>query len=420
MSTPRPDLADFDSRLDRLAELAVRVGVGLLPGQKLLVNASLETAPLVRRIVAQAYRAGSRLVTATWDDPAVTLARFSHAPRDSFAEVPTWQVDGVVRALEEGHACIHVSGDDPALLAGQDPQLVSVAGAARAAARQRWTALIAAMAVNWCVVPAAVPAWARVVFPDVSETEAVARLWEAIFRVCRVDEPDPVASWLAHADALERRARHLTDARFSALHVRGPGTDLRIGLADGHRWIGARSTAANGAVCIANMPTEEVFTMPHAARVDGVVRASRPLSVRGTLVEDLQVRFAEGRIVEVHATRGQEVFERLIDTDQGARRLGEVALVPHGSLVSQTGTLFYSTLFDENAASHIAIGQCYSENLTGYEALTPEARAAAGANQSLVHVDWMIGSAETLVDGLAHDGTVVPIMRAGEWVLPVT
>ena len=412
---PRPDVADFDTRLDRLAELAVSVGVGLLPGQKLLVNASLDAAPLVRRIVAQAYRAGSRLVTVAWDDPGVTLARFAQAPRDSFAEVATWQIDGLVRALEEGHACIHVSGEAPALLAGHDPHLVSTAGAARAAARQHWTAIISAMAVNWCIVPAAVPAWARAVYPGATDVDAVARLWDAIFRVCRVDEPDPAVAWRAHADALERRARRLTDAAFASLHIRDAGTDLRIGLAAGHRWVGARSTAANGAVCVANMPTEEIFTMPHAARVDGVARASRPLSVRGTLVEDLEVQFAEGRITDVRATRGQQVFERLIDTDAGGRRLGEVALVPHGSRVSETGTLFYNTLFDENAASHIAIGQSYAENLDGHAVLTPEARAAAGANQSLVHVDWMIGSATSDVDGLASDGTVVPLMRAGEW-----
>jgi aminopeptidase len=407
---------EFDTQLDALAEVAVKVGVGLLPGQKLLIGAPLEAAPLARRIVEHAYKAGSRLVTVLWEDSAVTLARFRHAPRDSFAEVPAWLFDATVLALQEHHAYIHVSGEDPNLLAGQDARFVATASEARAVARRRWTQLISDMAVNWCVVPAAVPAWARMVFPGTTDADAVERLWQTIFRLCRVDQLDPVAAWQRHASDRSRRAQWLNEQRFAALHVRGPGTDLRIGLVEGHLWVGASSTASNGAVCIPNMPTEEVFTMPHAHAVEGHVRASKPLSVRGSLIEDIHVRFAAGRIVEASATRGQDVFEQLLDTDEGARRLGEVALVPNGSLVSRSGLLFYNSLFDENAASHIALGQCYSETLGNYGHLTPAQRLQAGANQSLIHVDWMIGSGHADVDGVTEDGARVPVMRAGEWV----
>ena len=406
---------DLTSQLDALAEVAVKVGVGLLPGQKLLIGAPLEAAPLVRKIVEHAYCAGSRLVTVLWDDPAVTAARYEHAVRDSFTEVPAWLFDGAIRALEENSAYLHVSGEDPMALSAHDPELIAIASKARAAARRRWSEIVAETAVNWCVVPFAGAAWARKVFSGQTEGEAIERLWQVIFQLCRIDDPDPVAAWGRHASALSETADWLSAQRFSALHVTGPGTDLLIGLVEGHRWVGASSTARNGAVCIPNIPTEEVFTMPHALRVEGHARATKPLSVRGCLVEEMRVEFREGRVVDARASRGQLVLDELLDCDEGARRLGEVALVPHSSLVSASGLLFYNSYFDENAAIHIAFGQCYAENLQDYAQLSPTQRRNAGANESLIHVDWMIGSAETNVDGVDAQGAMVPVIRAGDW-----
>ncbi len=233
----------------------------------------------------------------------------------------------------------------------------------------------------------------------------------------RADLPDPIAAWKAHGEYLKNRVDFMNAKRFAALHFRGPGTDLRVGLADDHLWAGGGTRAGNGVYCQPNIPTEEVFTTPHKDRVEGTVRSSKPLSHQGTLMEGIAVRFEQGRIVEATATTGQEVLERMINTDDGARRLGEVALVPHGSPIAQSGVLFWNTLFDENAASHIALGQAYSTCLIGGEKMDDATLASKGANSSLIHVDWMIGSGEMDVDGIAANGAAEPLMRKGEWVL---
>jgi aminopeptidase len=244
----------------------------------------------------------------------------------------------------------------------------------------------------------------------------VAKLWDAIFAASRIDGDDPVAAWTAHNDALHARARGLNQRRFASLRFTGPGTDLTVGLGDEHEWHGGSSRAKNGIVCNPNIPTEEVFTTPHRLRVDGRVTSTKPLSYQGTLIERIAVTFAEGGIVEARAAKGEDVLNKVLDTDEGARRLGEVALVPYSSPISQSGLLFYNTLYDENAASHIALGQSYSQCFVNGGSLTPDELAARGANNSLIHIDWMIGSGEVDVDGLAADGGAVPLMRRGDWV----
>ncbi len=276
--------------------------------------------------------------------------------------------------------------------------------------------LITRHTINWTIVACATPEWAKLVFPDDPADVAVAKLWEAIFVASRVNADDPVVEWQEHGARLKQRVDLLNAKRFSALHFKGPGTDLTVGLADDHLWAGGGTTAGNGVYCQPNIPTEECFTTPHKDRVNGTVRASKPLSHQGTLIENIAVRFEGGKIVEATATAGEDVLNRLISTDDGARRLGEVALVPHSSPIAQSGVLFWNTLFDENAASHIALGQAYSTCLIGGEKMDAEALAKLGANASLIHVDWMIGSGEMDVDGVAADGTSEPLMRKGEWV----
>jgi aminopeptidase len=276
--------------------------------------------------------------------------------------------------------------------------------------------LITRHEINWTIVACATPAWAAAVFPDLPKDEAVARLWNAIFAASRADQPDPVAAWKKHDANLHARCDRLNEKSYSALHFRGPGTDLRVGLSDGHLWLGGGTTAGNGQYCIANMPTEEVFTTPHKDRVEGKVTSTKPLSHQGTMIEGISVEFKDGKIVEAHANRGQQVLQRMIETDEGARRLGEVSLVPHSSPISASGLLFMNTLFDENAACHIALGQAYSSCLRDGDTLTPEQLTARGANSSLIHVDWMIGSNRIDVDGITAAGNSEPVMRAGEWV----
>jgi aminopeptidase len=405
--------------LDRLAEVAVRVGLRLEPGQDLLITAPAAALPLVRRIASAAWRAGAGLVTPILSDGALARARFAEAPEASFDRAPGWLYDGMAKAFDANTARLAVVGEDPMLLSEADPDRVARANRANSAAYQPALKRISGFDINWAIVAWPGLDWARRVFPDLPDTEAVAALAQAIFAASRLDTPDPVAAWETHNAALARRCDWLNAHDFAALHFRSSGTDLTVGLADQHAWMGGASTARNGITCNPNIPTEEVFTTPHAARVEGVARATKPLSHQGTLIEDIAVRFEGGRIVEATASRGEAVLHRMIDSDEGARRLGEVALVPHSSPISASGLLFYNTLFDENAACHIALGQCYAKCFRDAGAAGPEAVAERGGNASVIHVDWMIGGPDTGIDGITHDGARVPVFRAGEWAQQV-
>ncbi|QUS36240.1 aminopeptidase [Falsirhodobacter algicola] len=400
-------------KLDRLAEVAVKVGLNLQPGQDLLLTAPVAALPLVRRIAAHAYAAGAGVVTPLFSDEEVTLARYAHAREESFDRAADWLYRGMAEAFGANTARLAVSGENPALLAGQDPAKVSRAGRAQSRAYKPALEKISGFDINWNIVSYPNPSWARQVFPDLPEDEAVTRLAEAIFAASRVDGDDPVGAWQAHNDALRSRSAWLNEQGFAALHFTGPGTDLTVGLADGHRWMGGASVARNGITCNPNIPTEEVFTTPHALRVEGHVSATKPLAHQGTLIDGIRVTFKDGAITEAHATKGEDVLRKLIDTDEGARRLGEVALVPHSSPISASGLLFYNTLYDENAASHIALGQCYAKCFEGDP--TAEQVRAQGGNSSLIHVDWMIGSGQIDIDGVHADGRRVPVFRKGEW-----
>jgi aminopeptidase len=408
----------FAEKLDRFARLAVYVGLNLQPGQELVVTASTEMVPLVRRITEHAYKAGAVLVTTLYADDEATLARYKFAQDASFDGAAKWLADGIAAAYGSGAARLGLTGANPALLAGQDPGKVSRANTALSKVMKPAMELITRHAINWSILAAATPDWAKLVFPGVAEDEAVAKLWDAIFVASRATGQDPVADWKAHSAEIHKRVALLNEKRYYALrfHSADGATDLTVGLSDGHLWAGGGSTGGNGVFCNANIPTEECFTTPHKDRVDGFVTASKPLSHQGTLIENIRCRFAGGKIVEASATAGEDALKRLIATDEGASRLGEVALVPHSSPIAQSGLLFWNTLFDENAASHIALGQAYATCLIDGETQDEATLAGRGANSSLIHVDWMIGSGAMNVDGVAADGGSEPLMRAGEWV----
>jgi aminopeptidase len=413
---PRNLQASIDPvKLDRLAEVAVKVGLRLERGQDLFLTAPVVALPLVRRIVEHAYRAGAGLVTPIFSDEEITLSRFRNAPDESFDRAPGWLYDGVAKAFSANTARLAIVGDNPMLLSNEDAGKVARANKANSVAYQPALEKIAGFDINWNIVAYPGASWAKQVFPDDAEELAVAKLADAIFAASRVDNDDPVSAWAAHNAALKKRTEWLNGKRFRALHYSGPGTDLTIGLADGHEWQGGASSAKNGITCNPNIPTEEVFTTPHARRVEGHVASTKPLSYQGTLIDKIAVRFEEGRIVEAKAARGEAVLNKVLDTDDGARRLGEVALVPHSSPISASGILFFNTLFDENASCHIALGQCYSKCFVGGAELTPEQIAAQGGNKSLIHIDWMIGSDRIDIDGIAEDGSRTPVFRKGEW-----
>jgi aminopeptidase len=402
-------------KLDKLAGVAVKVGLNLGVGQDLFLTAPVAALPLVRRIAEHAYKAGAGLVTPILSDDEVTLARYRFGPDGSFDRAPDWLYEGVAKAFAENTARLAIVGDNPMLLSKEDPARVARANKANSIAYKPALEKIAGFDINWNIIAYPTPAWASQMFPGEQEHDAVAKLAEAIFAASRIDNDDPVAAWAAHNAELRRHTEWLNGQRFHALHYSGPGTDLTIGLADGHEWQGGASTAKNGITCNPNIPTEEVFTTPHARRVEGRVAATKPLSYQGTLIEHIAVRFEEGRIVEAKATRGEEVLNKVLDTDDGARRLGEVALVPHSSPISKSGLLFFNTLFDENAACHIALGQCFAKCFVDGARLTPAQIAAQGGNKSLIHIDWMIGSDSIDIDGVRADGSRVAVFRKGEW-----
>ncbi|MGQ2970367.1 MAG: aminopeptidase [Allorhizobium sp.] len=412
-----PDLsASIDPhKLDKLAEVAIKVGLQLQKGQDLVLTAPLVAVPLVRLITAHAYKAGASTVTTFYSDEETTLARYRHGHDDSFDRAPNWLYDGMAKAYENGAARLAIAGDNPMLLAQEDPTKVGRANKATSIAYKPALEHISNFDINWNICSYPNPSWAKLVFPDMPIEEAVRKLADAIFAASRVDREDPVAAWAEHNAELKKRSTWLNGERFAALHFTGPGTDLTVGLADGHEWHGGASTAKNGVTCNPNIPTEEVFTTPHALKVEGHVSSTKPLSHQGTLIDNIQVRFEGGRIVEAKASKGEAVLNKVLDTDDGARRLGEVALVPHSSPISASGVLFYNTLFDENASCHIALGQCYSKCFLDGASLSQDQIKAQGGNSSLIHIDWMIGSDKVDIDGIRADGSKVPVMRKGEW-----
>jgi aminopeptidase len=405
----------FDQTLQQYAEIIIKVGLNLQSGQRLVIQSPVEALPLVRLVAACAYQAGARLVDIVYDDDQVTLARFRFAPRDSFTEDRLW----LGRMLDEhgraGNAFLRIYAEDPDLLKDQDPELVSQYKRSILKNRQGFTDQISRNAFNWCLVSVPVAGWAAKIFPELTPQQREERLWQSIFEVCRLKEESPVKTWKQHIQDLAARRDYLNQKRYSALKYSAPGTDLSVGLPEGHVWRSGSITSRGGIVFTPNLPTEEVFTLPHKDRVDGVVTAARPLSYASTLIDDFSLTFEAGRVVSFKAARGEEVLRKLIETDEGSHRLGEVALVPHSSPVSQSGLMFYNTLFDENAASHLAIGMAYQFTLQGGEKMSMEDFEAAGGNNSITHVDFMIGSGQMDIDGVCPDGRLEAVMRQGEW-----
>ena len=408
--------------LDTYGDLAVRIGLNLREGQRLLIigplangGVSIEAAPLVRHIAASAYRAGAELVEALWGDEGLQLARFAHARPQSFDQYSRWLPKALVEHVEGGHAILSIYANDPDLLRDQPTDRIGALQLGTATSVRPFRELISRNATNWSIVAAADSGWAAKVFPDAPSDARVTKLWDAITRLCRLDQPDPVGAWQRHLASLAERRDLLNRKRYDALRYRGPGTDLTLGLPTGHLWVSGQSVSQNGILFAPNVPTEEVFTIAHKDRVDGTVRSTKPLSHGGSLIDGFSLRFDGGRVVEMKAAKGDAVLRQLLETDEGAARLGEVALVPNGSPISQSGLLFYNTLFDENAASHVALGSAYRFTLEGGEAMSNEEFQQAGGNRSAVHTDFMIGSGELDIDGVFADGRSEPLMRSGEF-----
>ncbi len=417
---------NFENQLEAYAELTLKVGLNLQPGQRLLIGVPiyntgvpLGAAPLIRLLVKKAYQMGAKLVDVIWGDDEVLLARFQHASDDTFEEYPSWQAKALLDHVQRGDAILTVLGNDPDLLKNQNPELVTKLQQTVLKHTDPAMEYVRRSDINWSVIAVPVKDWASKVFPDVSPEEQMTRLWEAIFRICRLDEENPIEAWEEHIQQLVTYSEFLNEKSYSALKFTALGTDIMIGLPESHIWRNASTANKQGVPYVANIPTEEIFTLPHKEKADGIVRGSMPLSYGGAVMEDFTLTFKEGRVVKVQAKKGETILKRLVETDDGASRLGEIALVSHGTPIAQLGLLFYNILIDENAATHFALGSAYKFSLEGGGSISDDEFAAYGGNRSLVHIDFMIGSEEMDVDGITASGTTEPIMRRGRWAFNV-
>jgi len=405
----------FEQNLDKYAKLAVKVGVNIQPNQTLLVRSPIECAPFVRKVVKHAYDAGAKNVHIEWSDEECTLIKYLNAPEETFNEFPRWISEQYVDIAKEGGAFLSIYAQNPDLLKDVDPQRVANAQKSSATGLKEWRSYTLSDKCKWSIVSIPTEAWASKVFPDANTDEAVEKLWEAIFKCTRVDKEDPVKAWEQHNSDLKLRMNFLNDKNFKSLHFKSSKTDITIELPEGHVWLSGASKDPNGVNFNANIPTEEVFSMPHKFKVNGVVSSTKPLVYGGNVIDDFSITFKDGKIVDFTAEKGYETLSKLISTDEGSHYLGEVALVPFKSPISDTNIVFFNTLFDENASCHFAIGAAYRTNIKNGDELKDEELDAHGVNNSLTHVDFMIGSSDMDIVGTTHDGKEIQIFKEGNW-----
>jgi len=406
-----------ETRLKKYAELFVSSGGNVQKGQPVVIGCSVDDAYFGRMVQDFAYKAGACEVIMDWNDGPSTRTRYLYASNEIFDTYPQWSVDKLKYNDDRGAVYLWIDSDDPDLLAGVDPDRLKRASKAANMATKDHSALTMSNALRWsiCAVPS--PAWAKKVFPDVPEAEAIERLWECIIKGARADGDNPIADWEAHKNNFVTRVDYLNKKAFDALKITtGLGTDITIGLAKNHIWAGGGDIAKDGIPFFPNLPTEEIFTMPDRLRACGRVVASMPLSYQGSLIEGFEMTFKDGQVESYSAKKNQATLANIIEMDEGTRRLGEVALVANSSPIGQMGALFYNTLFDENAAAHLALGKAYPNNMADTEGMSEDELVAAGCNDSLLHVDFMFGTADMKVVGISKDGSETMFLNNGEFV----
>ncbi|MFX0023047.1 MAG: aminopeptidase [Candidatus Hermodarchaeota archaeon] len=414
--------SEFEENLEKYAEVIVKIGLNLQPGQRLLIGGPtsynygtpIELAPLVRLITKKAYRIGARLVEVFWDDEQIRKIRFENAPKDSFEEYPIWRLDCQYQFGKGGDAVLLFGAYNPDLLKDQDEKAMLTAYNTYAKHRKTFGDLISKSAVNWTAITAPVEGWAEKVFFDVPKEDQKKKFWDTIFEICRIKNGDPIVAWENHIKQLIVRSNYLNQKQYDSLKLEAPGTDLTIGLPKSHIWGSARFKTQSGIEFVGNIPTEEVFTTTHKDRTEGVVTSTKPRHT-DVIIDGMSLTFSKGRVIEASAKKGEEMLNKLLETDEGARRLGEIALVPHSSPISQSELLYYNTLIDENASSHIAIGRGFQFALKNGRNMSEEEFSKAGGNLSKTHIDFMIGSEKINVYGITKNGKIEPIMRNGEW-----
>ncbi|WP_040950690.1 aminopeptidase [Gorillibacterium massiliense] len=408
---------NFDRNLENYAELAVKIGVNIKKGQTLVINSPIEAAPFVRLAAKKAYEAGALNVHVEWSDDQTALMKYRYAPDEAFTLFPTWRVKGFVELAKQDAAFLYVKVTDPDLLQGIDPERIRVANKTSLEANAEFQPFTRENHNAWTIVAVPTPAWAAKIFPGKAPDDAVELLWEQIFKLTRSDKADPIAAWKEHLGTLQSKQTLLNEKHYTKLHYKGPGTDLTLELPELHQWVCAGEETQKGRAFVANIPTEEVFTSPHRNGTNGYVTSTKPLNYGGNLINNFTLTFKDGAVVDVKAEQGEEVLRNMLKTDEGASRLGEVALVPHQSPISNSNLVFYSTLYDENASCHLAVGSAFPFCMKGGASMSEEERKQNGLNKSMTHVDFMIGSADLDIDGELSDGTREAIFRKGNWVI---
>lgn len=403
--------------LEKYAELVVRMGVNIQKGQAFMINSPIECASFTRLLAKKAYEAGAKDVHINWSDDELTLLKYKHAPDEVLADFPEWRVKLQEGYAEDGAALLSIHATNPDLLADIDPKRIALADKASAEGLRNFRKYVMNDLITWSVISVPTKAWAKKMFPDVSEKEAMQQLWEAIIKTVRVDQEDPITAWKEHNATLKKAENLLNDKQYESLVFKAEGTDLTIGLPENHIWQGGAAVSEDGTTFNPNMPTEEVYCMPHKYKVNGTVKSTKPLNYGGSLIDNFSLTFKDGKVVDFKAEQGEASLEQLLNLDEGAKRLGEVALVPHESPISQSGLIFYNTLFDENASCHVALGKAYPTSIEGGASMNEEQLEAHGVNDSLTHVDFMIGSSDLDIDGVKKDGTTEPVFRKGSWAL---
>lgn len=414
----RENMMAEQQMLEKYAELALKKGVNLKDKQVLMINSSIEGVDFTRILVKKAYELGAKDVVINWQDDEIMLQRYLHATEEALTTVPQWLVDKYLYYAEDDVALLSVRSTNPDLLKDVDPERIAKATKANAESMKAFRKYTMNDKIAWSIISIPTNDWAMKIFPGKDAETAKELLWEQIFNIVRVNEADPVKAWDEHNATLKAAHKILNDKKYTALTFTAPGTDITFGLPKGHIWKGGGAYTEEGRHFNPNMPTEEVFTMPDKYHVDGVVSSTKPLVYGGNMIDNFKLTFKDGKVVDFEAKTGYETLKHLLDTDEGAKRLGEIALVPHQSPISQSGLIFYNTLYDENASCHIALGKAYPTNIEGGASMSDEELDAHGVNDSLTHVDFMIGSAELNIDGVLENGETEAVFRQGEWVLP--
>jgi len=417
----------FEKKLEKYAEVILKVGLNFQPKQRLLIGGpsvlhdgiSFDTVPLVRIIVKKAYQMGARLVDVIWADEQLRSIRYKYSSRKSLRLYPKWRIDAKLDIAQAGDASLDIMSPRPDLFGDVDLSMILKFQLFLLKHLKPISDYTRQFAFNWLIITTPNQAWADKVLPHIPSNERVKKLWDVIFDICRINEENPISAWQNHDENLKRRSSYLNEKQYNALKLTSPEVDLTIGLPKDHIWDGGSLRAKSGLKFQPNIPTEEVFTMPDKDKVEGVVKTTKPVLIQGQIIEDCIFKFSKGRITEANARIGDKLIGTIINIDEGARRLGEVALIPHNSPISQTGLLFYNLLIDENASNHIALGQAYRNSLKNGIALNDEEFMAAGGNNSSIHLDLMIGSGEMNVDGILEDDTTEPIMRNGDWAFNI-